>query len=58
MVSSYQIRLGPSADYVVVNLSSPNTPGLRELQRKEAMAKVLKACAQVPTTHNLPTHYI
>jgi dihydroorotate dehydrogenase len=25
-------RLGPHADYVVVNVSSPNTPGLRNLQ--------------------------
>ena len=24
--------LGPLADYVVVNVSSPNTPGLRKLQ--------------------------
>ena len=25
-------RLGPVADYLVVNISSPNTPGLRKLQ--------------------------
>ena len=29
--------LAPLADYLVVNVSSPNTPGLRELQRKSAV---------------------
>ncbi len=29
------------ADYFVVNVSSPNTPGLRELQEKEALRKIL-----------------
>jgi len=28
-------------DYFVVNVSSPNTPGLRELQEKEALTKIL-----------------
>ena len=28
-------------DYFVVNVSSPNTPGLRELQEKEALHKIL-----------------
>ncbi len=28
-------------DYFVVNVSSPNTPGLRELQEKEALRKIL-----------------
>ncbi len=31
----------PVADYVAVNLSSPNTPGLRELQGPEACARLL-----------------
>lgn len=31
-------RLAPAADYVVVNVSSPNTPGLRSLQEPEALA--------------------
>ncbi|WP_297792386.1 quinone-dependent dihydroorotate dehydrogenase [uncultured Eudoraea sp.] len=30
-------------DYFVVNVSSPNTPGLRELQDKEPLTKLLKA---------------
>ncbi len=32
----------PVADYVAVNLSSPNTPGLRELQSPEASARLLE----------------
>lgn len=31
----------PVADYVAVNLSSPNTPGLRDLQGEEACARLL-----------------
>ena len=32
----------PVADYIAVNLSSPNTPGLRELQGAEACARLLE----------------
>src|SRR5690606_32081409 len=32
----------PVADYVAVNLSSPNTPGLRALQGAEASARLLE----------------
>lgn len=35
--------LGPLADYVVVNVSSPNTPGLRGLQAKERLRPLLVA---------------
>ncbi len=35
--------LGPLADFVVVNVSSPNTPGLRDLQAVEALAPILAA---------------
>jgi dihydroorotate dehydrogenase len=35
--------LAPLADYVVVNASSPNTPGLRALQEPEALTKLLAA---------------
>jgi dihydroorotate dehydrogenase len=34
-------RLGPLADYVTVNISSPNTPGLRALQDKGALQELL-----------------
>jgi dihydroorotate dehydrogenase len=37
-------RLHPFADYLVVNISSPNTPGLRQLQEKDALDKLLRAC--------------
>jgi dihydroorotate dehydrogenase len=35
--------LCPYADYVVVNVSSPNTPGLRELQDRDRLAQILRA---------------
>ena len=31
------------ADYVTINISSPNTPGLRDLQRGDALAELLAA---------------
>lgn len=34
-------RLGPVADYLVVNVSSPNTPGLRNLQAVEHLRPLL-----------------
>ena len=34
-------ELFDGVDYFVVNVSSPNTPGLRELQEKEALRKIL-----------------
>lgn len=34
-------RLGPLADYVVINVSSPNTPGLRALQGKEPLQALI-----------------
>lgn len=34
-------RLGPLADYLVVNVSSPNTPGLRDLQAVEQLRPIL-----------------
>jgi dihydroorotate dehydrogenase len=39
--------LAPAADYVVVNVSSPNTPGLRDLQGEAALAGILDAIAAV-----------
>jgi dihydroorotate dehydrogenase len=34
-------RLGSRADYVVINVSSPNTPGLRALQGKAPLANLI-----------------
>lgn len=38
-------RLGPLADYVVINVSSPNTPGLRALQGRVALTRLVDAVA-------------
>ncbi len=35
-----------TVDYFVVNVSSPNTPGLRDLQEKEPLMKILAALKQ------------
>lgn len=39
-------RLAPYADYLVVNVSSPNTPGLRDLQAVERLRPLLAAVRQ------------
>jgi dihydroorotate dehydrogenase len=40
----YSFRLlAPLADYVVLNVSSPNTPGLRSLQEHDALEQLLRA---------------
>ncbi|HUO03922.1 MAG TPA: quinone-dependent dihydroorotate dehydrogenase [Candidatus Binataceae bacterium] len=36
-------RLGAIADFIVVNVSSPNTPGLREWQSPERMREIIAA---------------
>jgi dihydroorotate dehydrogenase len=40
--ASLMAKLGEYADFVVVNLSSPNTPGLREWQAPERMVSIVK----------------
>src|ERR1700745_3748187 len=35
-------RVGGLADYLVVNISSPNTPGLRALQRRASLKSLLR----------------
>jgi len=39
--------LAPLADYLVVNVSSPNTPGLRDLQAVDALRPLLSAVLEV-----------
>lgn len=34
----------PHCDYVTINISSPNTPGLRGLQNKDELSSLLKLC--------------
>ncbi|MEK9673419.1 MAG: quinone-dependent dihydroorotate dehydrogenase [Rhodospirillaceae bacterium] len=46
--------LGLYADYLVVNVSSPNTPGLRTLQDREPLAQLLRAVRSV--RDGLPRH--
>jgi dihydroorotate dehydrogenase len=41
-------------DYFVVNVSSPNTPGLRELQEKESLKKILTNLQTLNTKHLNP----
>lgn len=38
--------LAPYADYFAVNVSSPNTPGLRDLQQVESLRPILKAVSE------------
>lgn len=42
--------LGPLAAFVVVNVSSPNTPGLRDLQAVSALRPILAAVRAATTT--------
>lgn len=39
--------LAPLADYLTVNISSPNTPGLRDLQRKSAVTRLIARLLEV-----------
>jgi len=41
-------------DYFVVNVSSPNTPGLRALQEKEPLKKILGTCQEINQGKNNP----
>ncbi|MDQ1524315.1 MAG: dihydroorotate dehydrogenase, partial [Pyrinomonadaceae bacterium] len=41
-LASFEI-VHPHADYITINVSSPNTPHLRELQRADALAALLAA---------------
>ncbi|MCB1651121.1 MAG: quinone-dependent dihydroorotate dehydrogenase [Alphaproteobacteria bacterium] len=48
--------LGPMADYLTINISSPNTPGLRDLQKRGVLLEMLgelkevrrKSCGEHP----------
>jgi dihydroorotate dehydrogenase len=43
--------VAPHADYVVLNVSSPNTPGLRDLQAAPRLAGILAAVARGVPRH-------
>jgi dihydroorotate dehydrogenase len=52
------VRLAPHADYLVVNVSSPNTPGLRDLQAVDKLRPLLvavrAACDLASPTRRVP----
>jgi dihydroorotate dehydrogenase len=48
-------RLAPYADILVVNVSSPNTPGLRTLQRVEPLTKILEGVVGAAKSINRKT---
>ncbi len=39
-------RFAPLADYLAINISSPNTPGLRDLQERKALTGLVAAIAE------------
>ncbi len=39
-------RFAPLADYIAINISSPNTPGLRDLQEHKALSGLLDAVTE------------
>jgi dihydroorotate dehydrogenase len=58
-INDYEIcfeALFPYVDYFVVNVSSPNTPNLRELQEKEPLKKLLQTLEnnKLQTTNHKP----
>ncbi|MDD3838661.1 MAG: quinone-dependent dihydroorotate dehydrogenase [Phenylobacterium sp.] len=52
------VRLWGLADYFTINVSSPNTPGLRALQTRgaleELLGRVSEACAELPPRGRVP----
>jgi dihydroorotate dehydrogenase len=48
-------RLAPYADILVVNVSSPNTPGLRTLQKVEPLTKLLEGVVKAAKSVNRKT---
>ncbi|MDQ2721629.1 MAG: quinone-dependent dihydroorotate dehydrogenase, partial [Bacteroidota bacterium] len=46
-------ELHDTVDYFVVNVSSPNTPGLRDLQQKDSLKKILSRLQEINKTKNI-----
>lgn len=42
------------SNYLVINVSSPNTPGLRDLQSKESLAEILDELKEERKNHSVP----
>jgi dihydroorotate dehydrogenase len=47
-------RLAPLSDFIVINVSSPNTPGLRLWQSPERMRELFAAMERAPTPSRRP----
>lgn len=47
-------RLAPLADYVTVNVSSPNTPGLRGLQNRDELTGLLDRLVTLRASRKIP----
>jgi dihydroorotate dehydrogenase len=47
-------QVAPLADYVAVNVSSPNTPGLRDLQGERRLSEILAALAAIRAVQQGP----
>ncbi|MEI9930933.1 MAG: hypothetical protein WDM89_10380 [Rhizomicrobium sp.] len=46
--------LSPVADYVTINVSSPNTPGLRGLQNREELQRLLDTLTATRGSAHMP----
>jgi len=46
-------KFGPVADYLVINISSPNTPGLRSLQKKAELENLISQVVVARNNLNL-----
>nr|WP_294171032.1 quinone-dependent dihydroorotate dehydrogenase [uncultured Sphingomonas sp.] len=47
-------RMAPAADYLTINISSPNTPGLRQLQDEGALRELLAAVGDARSADGPP----
>ncbi|XP_077983112.1 dihydroorotate dehydrogenase (quinone), mitochondrial-like [Glandiceps talaboti] len=48
-------KLGPLADYIVINISSPNTPGLRKMQGKQQLQELIEKVLEARNHLQQPT---
>jgi dihydroorotate dehydrogenase len=48
-------KLAPLADYIAINVSSPNTPGLRGLQNRDELQRLLSLLVETRAKHGLQT---
>ena len=49
-------KLFPFADYFTINVSSPNTPNLRELQNREHLVEIIDACKEANEEQAISTN--